>query len=442
MRKIHLFFNSLFLSLLFAAAASGAVFTVTKTADTNDGVCDADCSLREAVTAADAGVGGNTVKFSPSLIGTPIVLTAGEIQLISANITGPGANQITISGNNSSRIFFVPAGNALTISGVTLTGGNGVGVVHPSPGGGAVRAEGIVHLDGVNFTANSVSGSNAEGSAILYTGVAGVKIRNSTFSNNLGVGVYFTGQSTASIYNSTFVEGPGFFTPVLHLIGTPLKMRNCTVEGMISIGGLSGLDVGNSVVGHAERTSMLGGMTSQGNNIFMNTATTGNPVSYHATDQLNVNPLLDTINNNGGTTPTLALLPGSPAIDAGSNAQVIAAGYAIDQRRYARTVDGNGDMNAVADIGAYEFGSTPVVPISFSGRVHDAAGSGVGRATVTVTDSEGNIRSVTTSPLGYFVLNDIYVGNILVEISAKSHRFTPITIYATENIANMELAVQ
>lgn len=126
MRKIHrLFFSSLFLSLLLAAAAtaaSGAVFTVTKTTDTNDGVCDADCSLREAVTAADAGVGGNTVKFSPSLAGTPIVLTAGEIQLISANITGPGANQIIISGNNSSRIFFVPAGNALTISGVTLTG--------------------------------------------------------------------------------------------------------------------------------------------------------------------------------------------------------------------------------------------------------------------------------------------------------------------------------
>ena len=166
-------------------------------------------------------------------------------------------------------------------------------------------------------------------------------------------------------------------------------------------------------------------------------------MTYHATDQLNVNPMLDAaLNNNGGTTPTFALMPGSPAIDAGSNALVIAAGYAIDQRRYARTVDGNGDMNAVVDIGAYEFGSTPVVPISFSGRVHDAAGNGVGRAAVTVTDSEGNVRSATTSPLGYFVVNDIYVGNILVEISAKSHRFTPVTIYATGNIANMELAVQ
>ena len=31
---------------------SGATFTVTKTADTNDGICNADCSLREAIDAA------------------------------------------------------------------------------------------------------------------------------------------------------------------------------------------------------------------------------------------------------------------------------------------------------------------------------------------------------------------------------------------------------
>src|SRR4051794_34618569 len=36
-----------------------AVFTVTKTADTNDGVCNADCSLREAIRAANADVTAN-----------------------------------------------------------------------------------------------------------------------------------------------------------------------------------------------------------------------------------------------------------------------------------------------------------------------------------------------------------------------------------------------
>lgn len=33
-------------------AAQAATLTVTKTADTSDGVCDADCSLREAIAAA------------------------------------------------------------------------------------------------------------------------------------------------------------------------------------------------------------------------------------------------------------------------------------------------------------------------------------------------------------------------------------------------------
>ena len=38
-----------------AGTAHAANLTVTKTADTNDGVCDADCSLREAISAAAPG---------------------------------------------------------------------------------------------------------------------------------------------------------------------------------------------------------------------------------------------------------------------------------------------------------------------------------------------------------------------------------------------------
>ena len=41
--------------LLSAGTAVGATLTVTKTEDTNDGVCDVDCSLREAIAAAVAG---------------------------------------------------------------------------------------------------------------------------------------------------------------------------------------------------------------------------------------------------------------------------------------------------------------------------------------------------------------------------------------------------
>lgn len=46
------------------AAVAAATFTVTKTADTNDGTCDADCSLREAVAAANANSGADTIEFN------------------------------------------------------------------------------------------------------------------------------------------------------------------------------------------------------------------------------------------------------------------------------------------------------------------------------------------------------------------------------------------
>ena len=63
-------------------------------------------------------------------------------------------------------------------------------------------------------------------------------------------------------------------------------------------------------------------------------------------DTLGVDPLLAPLANNGGRTPTHALLPGSPAIDAGNNAHA----WAFDQRGpgFPRVVNGR------ADIGAFE----------------------------------------------------------------------------------------
>ncbi len=61
-------------------------------------------------------------------------------------------------------------------------------------------------------------------------------------------------------------------------------------------------------------------------------------------------PLLAPLQNNGGTTPTLGLLNGSPAIDSGSPADC----PPVDERYYLRPTDGNGDGIAACDIGAYE----------------------------------------------------------------------------------------
>src|SRR5262249_60736280 len=58
----------------------------------------------------------------------------------------------------------------------------------------------------------------------------------------------------------------------------------------------------------------------------------------------NSNPLLGPLQDNGGPTPTMALLPGSPALDAGCNSNA----PATDQRGFARIANGT------IDIGAFE----------------------------------------------------------------------------------------
>jgi CSLREA domain-containing protein len=54
------------LAFLIAAAPSrAATFTVNSAADTDDGVCNpANCTLREAIHAANAHSGADTIRFS------------------------------------------------------------------------------------------------------------------------------------------------------------------------------------------------------------------------------------------------------------------------------------------------------------------------------------------------------------------------------------------
>lgn len=67
-------------------------------------------------------------------------------------------------------------------------------------------------------------------------------------------------------------------------------------------------------------------------------------------DRINVNPMLGPLADNGGPTPTMALLPGSPAIDAGDSAQC----PNDDQRGQMGRADGNVDGTFACDVGAYE----------------------------------------------------------------------------------------
>lgn len=79
-------------------------------------------------------------------------------------------------------------------------------------------------------------------------------------------------------------------------------------------------------------------------------------------------PLLDALQDNGGMTPTHALLPNSPAIDAGASdgcSDGLGNSLNFDQRNNWRKLDGNDDGVWVCDLGAFEYGTIEVEPFAY-----------------------------------------------------------------------------
>jgi len=103
-----------------------STWTVTNPADSGDG------SLRAVIAEAQSG---DQIVFDDSLQGQTITLTSGELAISKdLDIDGPGADQLTVSGNHASRIFSISGGATVTIAGLTITDGRVVG----DNGGGAI----------------------------------------------------------------------------------------------------------------------------------------------------------------------------------------------------------------------------------------------------------------------------------------------------------------
>ena len=118
--------------------------------------------------------------------------------------------------------------------------------------------------------------------------------------------------------------------------------------------------LGNTIVARNVATTVgpdaVGNFASQGNNLVGETDGSSGWVGSDLTGTIAVplNPLLAPLANYGGSTETMPLLLGSPAIDAGSNA-LIPPGVTIDERGFARI------YNSTVDIGAYELQQIPLV---------------------------------------------------------------------------------
>jgi hypothetical protein len=94
-----------------------STFAVTNLHDSGPG------SLRAAVLAANAHPGPDVIQFAPGLQGT-ILLTSGELAITdSLAMDGPGASQLTVSGNHASRVFDISGRPTVTLAGLTIANG-------------------------------------------------------------------------------------------------------------------------------------------------------------------------------------------------------------------------------------------------------------------------------------------------------------------------------
>ena len=176
-----------------------SALTVTTLADSGAG------SLREALDLiAPEGI----ITFGPTLTDGTIALTSGQLAIDrSVTIDGSGAPNMTVSGNNVSRVFQVAAGKTVSMNDLTIADGVG------APQGGGILNYGTLNLDYVIVTNNTESSGGGAafdlGGGGIYNGDgATLNLTNSTVSNNStlgqpGGGIYGFFNSTINVTNST-----------------------------------------------------------------------------------------------------------------------------------------------------------------------------------------------------------------------------------------------
>jgi predicted outer membrane repeat protein len=340
--------------------------------------------------------------FAPALSGQSIVLTNGQLVvnhdlLIDASSL-PGG--LAIDGDHNSRIFQFQAGSGVII-GLTFTNGYAYGsngaalyvadepliVVHctfagnsaigASVGGGAILNTGTMIIEESTFSGNGVDGSGyPSGGAIYNSGTMTVE-QSTFFGNTAGGSDYPQGGAicdagTLTVNESTFYNNSSSYGGALLGDYDTLTLNQCTIcsnydgggvasFGTVNInqsticgnnGGLSGegaqMFVSNSIVAGNQGSDIdanIGNIEVAGSNIVENIFDFFAGLSGPA--PINAAPDLAPLGNYGGPTQTMPPLPGSPAIDSGSNSATNQ--FATDQRGFPRL------SGAGVDIGAVEF---------------------------------------------------------------------------------------
>jgi hypothetical protein len=331
----------------------------------------ADLTVSNCTISSDIySVGLATISYST--LSSGIINNSGSETISYSTISGGGVSDSAISNSGNLTI------NNSTISGNKVVGQSAYETIGISTGGVYPAGNGTgggIYMTGGTLTINS---STIADNKAIGGSTAGVGPFGGYAGNGLGGGLYIAG-GTVSINNSTFADNQA--------IGGagPLTVPGIGYGGGIyNAAGPSALQMHDTILADDTADSgsdLNGSVASQGYNLIGNT--TGGS-GFVASDLLNVNPLLGPLQNNGGPTQTMALLPGSPAINAGDNTNA----PTYDQRGpgFARIVNG------IIDIGAFEVqssSSTQASSLAVAGLPSVIVAGSAGSFTVTALNSDG-----------------------------------------------------
>ena len=240
----------------------------------------------------------------------------GDLSLVSLTLTGGRTSTPVSSGGG---IRFTSNGT-LTLTSSTVSGNSTSG--NSAHGGGIFSSAGSVVISGSTISNNAASLSFDGGGGVYSQGT--LDIANSTLSDNSAKrGGAIRNKGTATITSSTIsansaIEaGGGIATTdgTLAVISSTITNNSSSDGGGIHfLPGTASVTLSNSIVANNDGQDLIGDDFSGAYNLIGDGLNLGS-----LTNTVTGDPRLAPLADNGGSTLTHALLPGSPAIDAGSN---------------------------------------------------------------------------------------------------------------------------
>ena len=199
------------LSAILAAPALANTYKVTRTDDPTPGTCaPSDCSLREAINAAQDNPGADTIQLKRGKTYTLTMPAGGDLASLLIYRNGPltiTGHAATINGNGvvtANRVFEIGGSTAVTLKGVTVEGG----IV--SSYGGGIDVEAGSTLNVVSGAINGNTSQNSGGGGIYNNGgtvtLHRVNVEGNQGAISAGGGIDTGSNGTTTIYDSRFFD--------------------------------------------------------------------------------------------------------------------------------------------------------------------------------------------------------------------------------------------